>query len=403
MGIRPSGTVTFLFTDIEGSTARWESDAGSMRDALARHDEVLRRAVDSHGGWLFKHTGDGVCAAFASASAAVGAAIEAQRGVALPVRMGLASGEAELRDDDYFGSVLNRAARVMDAGHGGQILLASSTASVLAGVELDDLGERRLRDLSAPLRLFQVRADGLRVSFPALRTLETVPGNLPEQLTSFVGREAEVSEVAAAVRAHRLVTLTGVGGVGKTRLALQVAAALGEVFHDGAWLVELAPIRDRGVVAEAVAGVVGAGRQTGSAVEHSVAESLAGRHLLVVLDNCEHVLDGAADVVEAILAGTAAVSVLATSREILGVAGEHVRPVAPLPTDEGLVSAAAGLFLERAEAASPAFVLDADGDDVTEICRHLDGIPLAIELAAARMRSMTPREVRDRLNERFRV
>ena len=222
-GDPPSGVVTFLFTDVEGSTRRWEADADGMRIALAAHDEVLREAIESHGGLLFKHTGDGVCAAFASPRSAVDAAIEAQRGLELPVRMGLATGEAELRDGDYFGTVLNRAARVMAAGHGGQILVAESTAVLLSGVDLLDLGPRRLRDVSAPVGVFQVRAPGLRTEFPSLRGVASNPGNLRPAITSLIGRDAEVAESHAALRSHRLVTLSGVGGVGKTRLALEVA------------------------------------------------------------------------------------------------------------------------------------------------------------------------------------
>src|ERR1700749_269270 len=222
----PSGVVTFLFTDVEGSTRRWESDAQAMRAALVVHDKVLRTAIEAHGGWLFKHTGDGVCAAFASPRSAVDAAVAAQRELELPVRMGLATGEAKLRDGDCFGTVLNRAARVMAAGHGGQILLAESTAGLLSGVDLLDLGPRRLRDVPMPVGVFQVRAAGLRAEFPPLRALDTTPGNLRPATTSLIGRESEVTEIEAAVKAHRLVTLTGVGGVGKTRLALEVATRL---------------------------------------------------------------------------------------------------------------------------------------------------------------------------------
>ena len=226
----PSGVVTFLFTDVEGSTRRWEKDADGMRIALAAHDEVLRSAIEAYGGFMFKHTGDGVCAAFSLPRAAVDAAIAAQRKLELPVRMGLATGEAELRDGDYFGAVLNRAARVMAAGHGGQILLAESTAGLLSGVDLLDLGPRRLRDLPTPVGVFQVRAPGLQTNFLPLRALDVTPGNLRPATTSFIGRESEVAEVQAAAKAHRLVTLTGVGGVGKTRLALEVAGRLADEF-----------------------------------------------------------------------------------------------------------------------------------------------------------------------------
>ena len=221
----PSGVVTFLFTDIEGSTRRWESDADAMRVALAAHDKALRSAIEAHDGFVFSHTGDGMAAAFSSPMSAVEAAVDAQRELELPVRMGIATGEAELRDNDYFGTVLNRAARIMAAGHGGQILLAESTAGLLSGVDLADLGSRRLRDLPNPLNVFQVQAPGLRTDFPPLRTLDPIPGNLRRAASAIVGRDAELADIVAAVRSRRLVTLTGVGGVGKTRLALEVAAA----------------------------------------------------------------------------------------------------------------------------------------------------------------------------------
>src|ERR1700746_2091135 len=259
----PSGVVTFLFTDVEGSTRRWEADADEMRAALAAHDKVLRTAIEAHGGVLFKHTGDGVCAAFASPRSAVDAAVMAQLALELPVRMGLATGEAELRDGDYFGAVLNRAARVMAAGHGGQVLLAESTAVLLSGVDLVDLGPQRLRDLAAPVGVFQVRAPGLRTDFPPLRALDASPGNLRPQVTSFIGRESEVGEVQAAVKDHRLVTLTGVGGVGKTRLPVEVAARLGDELPDGVWFFELAAVADPATVPDAVAAVLGITQQPG--------------------------------------------------------------------------------------------------------------------------------------------
>ena len=282
------------------------------------------RRSRAQGGWLFKHTGDGVCAAFGSARAAIDAAVEAQRRLGLPVRMGVATGEAEERDGDYFGPALNRAARVMAAGHGGQILVAASTASLVDGVELVDLGEHRLRDLSGATRLFQVRAEGLAVEFPRLQTLDAVPGNLPVQVTSFVGRDVEVKELTEQVRAHRLVTLTGVGGVGKTRLAVQVAAELAGEFPDGVWLVELAPVGDPAAVPDVVAAALGVTPQAGLTVTDSIAQALSGRRLLIVLDNCEHVLGAAGDLVETILARTATVTVLATSREGLRVGGRAV-------------------------------------------------------------------------------
>jgi predicted ATPase/class 3 adenylate cyclase len=400
-----SGVVTFLFTDIEGSTRRWEADAEGMRAALAAHDEVLRAAIATHGGRLFKHTGDGVCAAFGSPRSAVDAAVAAQRALELPVRMGIATGEAELREGDYFGAVLNRAARVMAAGHGGQILVAESTAGLLSGVDLVDLGPRRLRDLPTAVGVFQVRAAGLRTDFPALRALDASPGNLRAATTSFIGRESEVAEVQGELKAHRLVTLTGVGGVGKTRLALEVATRLADEFPDGVWLFELAAVTDPAAVPDAVAAALGITQQPGKTVTESVADALEGRVRLLMFDNCEHVLDAAADLIEAILAHSATVKILATSREGLGVTDEHLWPVPSLDVDAGIDSAAVFLFIERAQAVSPRFSV-ANGDEaaaVVEVCRRLDGIPLGIELAASRMASMTANEVRDRLDQRFRL
>ena len=401
----PSGVVTFLFTDVEGSTRRWEADADGMRVALAAHDEVLRGAVEAHGGWLFKHTGDGVCAAFASPTGAVDAAIDAQRELQLPVRMGLATGEAELRDGDYFGTVLNRAARVMAAGHGGQILLAESTAVLLSGVDLIDLGPRRLRDLPTPVQVFQVRAAGLRTEFPALRALDASPGNLRPAPTSFIGRESEVAELQAAIKAHRLVTLTGVGGVGKTRLALEVAGRLVDEFPDGVWFFELAAVADPVAVPDAVAAVLGIIQQPDKSVSESVAAALEGRVRLLVFDNCEHVRDAAADLIEAILAHSATVKIVATSREGLGAADEQLWLVPSLDVGAGIDSAAVSLFIERAQAVSPGFSVATPDEAaaVVEICRRLDGIPLAIELAASRMAAMTAGEVRDRLDQRLRL
>src|SRR5215207_4027258 len=398
---RPIGIVTFLFTDIEDSTPRWESDPDGMRHALAVHDDVLRTAIEAQGGWLFKHTGDGVCAAFASPRAAVDAAIIAQQSLALPVRMGIATGDAEQRGDDYFGSAPNRAARVMAAGHGGQILVAAATATLVDGLDFVDLGARRLRGLSVPLRILQVRAEGLRVEFPPLRAMDTAYGNLPAPTTSFLGRDAQVAEVGEALCAHRLVTLVGVGGVGKTRLAVHAAAAVLGNYRDGAWLVELAPILDAADVDEAVAAVFAVAPQGDRSWLDGLIESLRARQLLLVLDNCEHVLDAAVPLAERLLAQCRDVTVLATSRESLGVGGEWAWPVPSL--DVGPASAASALFVERARAVAPTFDPGNEIDAVAEICRRLDGIPHAIELAAARARSMSPSQIRDRLDKRFRL
>ena len=403
----PSGTVTvtFLFTDVVGSTRRWEADPAEMRRALAAHDAVLRSAIESHAGSVFKHTGDGVAAAFPSAHDAVEAAVQAQRELALPVRMGIATGEAFEDNGDYFGPVVNRAARVMSAGHGGQILVASSTGMILNHTDLVDLGEHRLRDLSTLERLYQVRADGLQSVFPPLRTIDGVPGNLPVQTTSFVGREVELNEVIEFVREHRLVTLTGVGGVGKTRLAVQAAAQLVTEFPDGVWLVELAPLGDPSAVPDAVATALGITPQASAPVALSIAQALSGRKMLIVLDNCEHLLEPAAALIDAILHRTQAIHLLATSREGLRAHAEQLWPVPSLDIQHGSASSAVQLFIDRARAAHPAFDVDdpAELSTVEEICQRLDGIPLAIELAAARMVSMGAADIRDRLGDRFRL
>jgi predicted ATPase len=389
--------VTFLFTDIEGSTRRWEADADAMRGSLGVHDKVLRSVIASHGGWLFKHTGDGVIAAFASPKAAVDAAIAAQRQLEMPVRMGIATGEAALQDGDYFGAVLNRAARVMAAGHGGQVLVADSTAALISGIDLLDLGLRRLRDVPTPVGLFQVRAPDLREAFPPLRALDPSPGNLRPATTSFIGRDSEVAEVKEALRAHRLVTLTGVGGVGKTRLALEVAAQMSNDFPDGVWLVEMGAVTDPAAIPDAVAAVLGITQQPGRTVTESIAAVLEGRVRLLVFDNCEHVLDAAANLIEEVLERSATLKLIATSREGLGVADEQMWRVRSLNPDT-----AVELFVERARTVAQGFSAD-DAGAVQEICGRLDGIPLAIELAASRMASMTAGEVRDRLDHRFRL
>ena len=401
----PSGVITFLFTDIEGSTRRWEADAQAMRAALEIHDQTLRNAIEGRPGWLFKHTGDGVCAVFESPRDAVDAAVAAQRVLDLPVRMGIATGEAELRGADYFGAVLNRAARVMACGHGGQILLDDTTAGLLSGVELVDLGSRRLRDLVKPVRISQVRAVGLRADFPPLKTADSTVGNLRRQTTSFIGREAELAEVEQTLGRRRLVTLTGVGGVGKTRLAMEVAARSVNAFPDGVWVIELAPVGDSAAVPEAVAAVLGITQQQGLSVAQSVAAALEGRSRLLVFDNCEHVVEAAADMIETILARSATVRILATSRQGLRVPDEQLWPVPSLDIQRGVASSAVALFVQRAQALAPGLSLTdpEQAGAVVEICRRLDGIPLAIELAASRMLSMTVTELRDRLDDRFRL
>src|SRR5690349_20840696 len=258
---RAMTVLTFLFTDIEGSTRRRDADADAMRTALDTHYDGLRKSGKDHACQVVNYTGDGMCAVFASPHAAVDAAVAAQLALTLPVRMGIGTGEAELRGEDYFGTVLNHTARVMAAGHGGQILLDGATAALVPGVELVDLGPKRLRDIARPVNLLQVRADGLRTDFPPPKTLDSIPGNLKPPTTSFIGRESALAELETAVKANRLVTLTGVGGVGKTRLALEVAARLRGDYPEGVWVVELAPVGDPAAVPEATAAALGITQQ----------------------------------------------------------------------------------------------------------------------------------------------
>jgi predicted ATPase len=371
--------LTFLFTDIEGSTRRWEADADVMRDALAAHDELMREVIDNHGGSLFKHTGDGVCAAFDSPRSAVDAAVAAQRQLQLPVRMGIATGEAER--------------------HGGQVLLDGPTSVLLTDVDLVGLGPRHLRDITKPVEISQVRADGLQSDFPPLRSLHGTPGNLRTPTTSFVGRETELAEIEQLLKAHQLVTLTGVGGVGKTRLALEVAGRAATDFPDGVWVIELAAVGDPAAVPGAVAAVLGMNQRAGLTTVPNVAAALEDQSSLLVFDNCEHVLDAAAELIEAIMARASTVKIIATSREGLRAVDERLWPVASLDVR----SSAATLFADRAQAVAPGMPLGDAEDAVVEICRRLDGIPLAIELAASRMQSMTIHELKDRLDDRFRL
>src|SRR5258705_10278435 len=356
-----------------------------MRAALLTHDEVLRTGIEAHGGFLFSHCGDGVVAVFSSPRSAVDGAVKGQLALELPMRMGIATGEAELRDGDYFGTVLTRAARVMAAGHGGQILVADSTAGLLSGVDILDLGPRRLRDVPMPVGVFQVRSAGLRVEFPPLRTLDPSPGNLRQLSTSLIGRESEIAEIVAAVAAHRLVTLTGVGGVGKTRLATEVAARLTDEFPDGVWFFELAAVADPAAVPDAVAAVLGITQQPGKSVSQSVAAALEGRVRLLVFDNCEHILDAAADLIEAILAQSATVRIVTTSREGLGASDEQVWPVPSLDLSGGIDSAAVNLFVERAQSVAPHFSM-ATPDEAGAVvgnCRRLPERHPAIQVAAS--------------------
>jgi predicted ATPase/class 3 adenylate cyclase len=394
-GSLPSGTVTFMFTDIEGSTQRWQNDDHAMSDALAAHDHTIRSVVDRHGGVVFKHTGDGVCAVFTSAPAAVAAAADAQARLELPVRIGLHTGEAESRDGDYFGPTLNLTARVMDAGHGGQVLVSSSTAGLARDHELVDLGEHHMKGLDTTERIFQVG----RGEFPPLRTPRQAAGNLPVELSTFVGRSHEVKALVDELTDHRLVTLIGVGGTGKTRLAVETGITVSASFPDGCWIVELAAVTVEAAVPFAFAAGLGMTAPSDRDVIDDLVARLRHRQLLVVVDNCEHVLAAAAAAVERIVAGCPTVAVLATSREPLMVRGERLVPVPSLPPED-----AERLFLERARAEAPDLVIDADQTRaVAELCQRLDGLPLALELAASRVRALTPVELVANLEERFRL
>jgi predicted ATPase/class 3 adenylate cyclase len=421
----PSGTVTFLFTDVEGSTRLWEEHPMGMQDALARHDAIVRSAVESHAGQVVKGAGDGGFAVFSAVRDALRAAVAAQVELAaepwgatgpLRVRMGIHTGEAECRDGDYFGPVLNRAARLMAVAHGGQIVCSQATADlardVLVGeVKLLDLGEHRLRDLSRAERVFQVDAPGLESEFAPLVSLDAFPGNLPLQVSSFVGRSWELDQTAAALSESRVVTLTGVGGVGKTRLALQVAADVLPAFREGAWLIELMAVRDPDGVVEAFAAVFGVTARSGRTLTDSLIEFLGTKQLLLVVDNCEHLLDPVAELVDEIVRSSPGVVILATSREGLAIVGERILAVPSLGTpredaDLGAVAAsdAAQLFVDRARAADAAFALSDDNTRaVVRLCRRLDGVPLALELAAARVNVMSPDELAAALDHRFEV
>jgi predicted ATPase len=396
-----------------------------MAAAVERHDALVQSAVGAHGGYIFSTSGDGFAVAFARAADAISAAVDAQLALdsegwpsnaVIGVRMGLHTGEADERDGDYFGPAVNRAARLMALGHGGQVLASAATNDVAsdtlpAEVKLIDVGEHMLRDLSRREHVFQIQAPGLGTQFPPLRSPDSLPAKLPLQPTSFIGRADDVRDVGEAVRHARLVTLTGAGGVGKTRLAVQVAAELLPMFADGAWLCELAAARDTDTTAQVVAAALDVVQRPGRSLAESIVEFLASANLLLVLDNCEHVLDPAGRLSAAILAGCPEVRVLATSREGLAVAGEQVWPLRSLdlpnpdnPLEEVAGSASVRLFCERAAAVKPSFTLsETNVSAVVEICRHLDGIPLAIELAAARVATMTPGEIANLLGERFRL
>jgi predicted ATPase/class 3 adenylate cyclase len=430
VAVATSEVVTFLFTDIEGSTAllsRLGTD--DFAALLAEHHRLVRAALAAHGGTEVATQGDGFFATFVSPRACAQAAIDIQRALAqaswpadeqVRVRMGLHCGEATMTPTGPVGIDVHRAARVAAVGHGGQVLASETAAALLRnalpdGASLVDLGHYRLKDLGRPEHLFQLNVDGLPTGFPALRSLDNpeLEHNLPVQLTSFIGRVRELDEVRTLVAESRLVTVVGPGGSGKTRLALQVAADLLDGSEDGVWLVALSAVDDDEQVLPEVAGALGVREESGRPLLDALVEALQYRCLFVVMDNCEHLVDACAKLAETLLLRCPKVWLLATSREPLAVAGERVYRLPPMglnpgDSDSDLESVAASeavrLFVTRAVEHRPDFVLDAaNAATVASLCRHLDGIPLALELAAARMRSMSPEQVERHLGQRFRL
>ncbi len=425
----PSGIVTFLFTDIEGSTPVWEREPDQMRLALARHDAILRTTIANHGGHAFKTIGDAFQASFAFPIQALAAALAAQRALAaqtwetsepIRVRMGVHVGPAVAEDTDYHTThTLNRVARIMAAGHGGQILLSEEVADLVrrdlpTDVTLRDIGQHRMKGLTHLEHLFQLVAPDLPAAFPPLKTLDHHPNNLPLQPTLLIGREKESASVCALLRRAdiRLVTLTGPGGTGKTRLALQTAAELIDEFSDGAWFVNLAPISDPDLVATTIAQTLGVREAGGQPLAERLNEYLRSKQLLLVLDNFEQVVE-AARLLGALLVAAPNLKALVTSREPLHLAGEHEYAVPPLalpdpqalpPLDRLIEYAAVQLFLVRAQAVKADFaVTHANAPVIAAICARLDGLPLAIELAAARVKLLPPHALLARLDQKLKL
>jgi len=446
----PTGTVTFLFTDIEGSTKLWEEQTQIMQGALARHDALMRAAIEANEGIVFKTIGDAYCAAFSTAPQALAAALAAQlslqsvkaegekvegekaegekaegeeaenNGLKLKVRMALHTGTAEQREGDYFGQPLNRAARLLAIGHGGQVLLTDVVQELVRDTlsptaALRSLGEHRLRDMGRPEYIFQLLHSDLASEFAPLKSLDNLelPNNLPRQVTSFIGRDKEIEDVKSLLGRKRLLTLTGSGGCGKTRLALQVAAEVLEQFPQGVWLVELAALSDPDLVTQVVGNVLGVREEAGKPILQTLLTSLKDRKMLLVLDNCEHLLSACAPLCDALLRACADVRVIASSREGLGIAGETVYRIPSLSMPDlkhtetiasvGLYDSVR-LFIDRATAVSSDFmVTSANAPALASVCHRLDGIPLAIELAGARVRSLSVEEIDSKLDNRFRL
>lgn len=417
---------TFLFTDIEGSTRLWEDHPDEMEAALEWHDRVATRIVERHGGRVFKHVGDALFAVFPGAREAIEAAVEGQKklnsvdavkGFPLKVRMAAHTGPAQERGGDFFGASLNKLARVLAMGSGGQVLLTKTTRDelLLAGhipfTTLIDLGEHRLRDVAQPEHIFELKIEGISDTSTSVRTLANFPNNLPVQISSFIGRDKELTDCRRLLREGRLVTLTGVGGSGKTRLALQLAAEF--LGPDGAYLVELAPLDSPSLVGQSIGEVMGLRETADRAVIEVAVEYLRNRKTLLVIDNCEHMLTEATSVIRMLLQRCPQLKVLATSREPLSVQGEYTYTVPPLalpmsdlppPAQELAGFEAVRLFVDRAAGAKSGFTLtDENAALIFDVCKRMDGIPLAIELAAARVRSMSLEQIADRLDDQFKL
>jgi len=427
MSSLPSGTVTFLFTDIEGSTKLWEQYPEAMKSALAKHDSTLKEAIESNNGQIIKTTGDGVHAVFSTAIDAVKAALEAQKifqisqvpvesDISIRVRMGIHTGEAELRSGDYYGGTLNRAARIMSVGHGGQILISEITHQIAqehlsSDISLFDLGEHRLKGIAAPERIYQLCYPDLIAEFPTLNSLAFFKHNLQRQLSTFIGREKELADIKQLLKNTQLLTLLGPGGTGKTRLTLQVAEEVIEDYPDGVWLVELAPLTDPDLIPERVAAALNIQEQPGRSIFDTLTDYLRRKELLLILDNVEHLVRESAAFTEHLLKKCPKLKILVTGREALFIGGETTiqTPSLSLPQvkqspEEIAKSEGVQLFLERARSVRPEFELTPqNAGAIAEIIRRLDGIPLAIELAASRMRMLTVEQIAERLNDRFRL
>lgn len=420
-----SGGVALLFSDIEGSTARWKMYPDAMPVYLRRHDDILRAAIEENGGTVFKTVGDEFCAVFPSVEYAIAAANSAQLALAaqdwmeiggLRVRMAVHTGDVTERDGDYFGSTVNRVARLLSAGHGGQVLVSADAVQslppqALAQIRLRDLGRHRLKDFPELESIYQLLGTDLPEIFPPLRTIAERPGNLPKQLPALLGRDRDEADLRRHLKEHRLVTLVGAGGVGKTALSMQVGADLLQDFEDGVWLVELAPV-DAQSVDSTLAAVFGVTSLSGGSILDALAAQLRAKNALIIIDNCEHVIHAATSAVQSLLRSCEHIRILATSREPLGVGGEHTYrlPVLGMPpesaasADEVRAYGSCQLFEERARAHVPAFqITDENAKAVARVCRRLDGIALAIELAAPRLRVLTIDQLADRLAERFRL